>query len=221
MKPWPSAATRSADRPPNSFAGDSSTSPPRNSSAPKRLSCVLRGSNASIAWARISMRCTLPSRGGCALAGISASARIASKAQMRETMIFKAKLPDHVTAARTGGGYSSMQFAHRPPHRTHDHVFGGVLFEQLGELLGHRAAQFLGVDDGDGATIVPRHVMADADRDQLDRRAGLDLLDPPAQMALQIVARIDRQRGVVDRRAVGDHHQDLALLGAGQQALVR
>ncbi|GCC48532.1 hypothetical protein chiPu_0032775, partial [Chiloscyllium punctatum] len=40
-------------------------------------------------------------------------------------------------------------------------------------------------------------------------------------MPLEIVAGIDRQRGVVDRRAVGDHHQDAALLGTRQQALVR
>ena len=36
---------------------------------------------------------------------------------------------------------------------------------------------------------------------------------PSAQMPFEIVARIDRQGGIVDRRAVGDHHQDLALLG--------
>jgi len=54
--------------------------------------------------------------------------------------------------------------------------------------------------------------MADADGDELDRRTGLDLLDHVAQVALKIVAGIDRQRRIVDRRAVGDHHQDLALL---------
>ena len=63
--------------------------------------------------------------------------------------------------------------------------------------------------------------MADADRDQLDRRAGLDLLDDVAQVPLEIVAGIDRQRGIVDRRTVGDHHQNLALLGPAEQALVR
>ena len=90
----------------------------------------------------------------------------------------------------------------------------GVLLEQFGELLGHGAAKLLGIDDGDGAAVVARHVVADADGDQLDRRARLDLLDDLAQMPLEIVAGIDRQRGIVDRRAVGDHHQDLALLGA-------
>ena len=46
-----------------------------------------------------------------------------------------------------------------------------MLVEQLGELLGHRAAKLLGVDDGDGAAVIARHVVADADGDQLDRRA--------------------------------------------------
>jgi len=53
----------------------------------------------------------------------------------------------------------------------------GRLVEQLGELVGHGAAKLLGVHDGNRATIVARYVVADADRDQLDRRAGLDLLD--------------------------------------------
>ncbi len=47
----------------------------------------------------------------------------------------------------------------------------GLLVEQLGELVGHGAAELLGIDDGDGAAIVARHVMADADGDQFDRRA--------------------------------------------------
>src|SRR2546430_4686801 len=76
------------------------------------------------------------------------------------------------------------------------------LAEQFGELFGDGAAELFGVDDGDGAAIVARDVVADADRDQLDWRAGLDLLDDVAQMALQVVAGIDRQRGIVDRRAI-------------------
>ncbi len=96
----------------------------------------------------------------------------------------------------------------------------GRLVEQLGQLLDHDAAEFLGVDDRHRAAVIARHVVADADGDQLDRRALLDLLDDPAQMPLEIIAGIDRERRIVDRRAVGDHHQDLALLGARQQALV-
>ena len=78
-------------------------------------------------------------------------------------------------------------------------------------------AELLGIDDGDGAAVIARHVVADADGDQFDRRARFDLLNHPAQVALEIVAGVDRERRVVDRRAVGDHHQDLALFGARQK----
>jgi hypothetical protein len=47
-------------------------------------------------------------------------------------------------------------------------------------------------------------------------RAGLDPLDHLAQVLLEVVARIGRERAVVDRGAVGDHHQDAALLGPAQ-----
>ena len=43
--------------------------------------------------------------------------------------------------------------------------------EQLRELLGHRAAQLLGIHDGHGPAIIARHVMADADGGQLHRRS--------------------------------------------------
>src|SRR3954469_12924998 len=68
--------------------------------------------------------------------------------------------------------------------------------EQFGELFGDGPAEFLRVDDGHCAPIVARHVVADTDRDQFDRRTGLDLLDDMAQMTLEIVAGIDRQRRV-------------------------
>src|SRR5258705_10927505 len=99
-----------------------------------------------------------------------------------------------------GGGYVSMS-----------------LVEQFGELFGDGAAELFGVDDGDGAAIVARDVVANADRDQLDRRAGLDLLVGIAQMGPQVVAGIDRQRGIVDRRSVGNYHQGLASLGVAPQ----
>src|SRR5436189_4845058 len=69
------------------------------------------------------------------------------------------------------------------------------LAEQLGELFGDRATEFLGIDDGDGAAIIAGDVVTDADRDQFDRRAGLDLLDDVAQMPLEVIAGVDRQRG--------------------------
>src|SRR5215510_8438380 len=40
-------------------------------------------------------------------------------------------------------------------------------------------------------------------------------------MALQIVARIDRERRVIDRRAVGNHHQNAALLAPSHQTFMR
>jgi len=61
------------------------------------------------------------------------------------------------------------------------HAFLGPMFlEQLGKLFGHDAAELLGVDDGDRAAVVARDVVADADGDQFDRRARLDILDHPA-----------------------------------------
>src|SRR4051794_6498505 len=71
------------------------------------------------------------------------------------------------------------------------------LAEQFGEFLGDGAAEFLGIDDGDRTAVVARDVVTDADRDQFDRRTGLDLLDDVAQMPLEVIARIDRQRGIV------------------------
>src|ERR1700722_6212405 len=67
-----------------------------------------------------------------------------------------------------------------------------VLVEEFGELLRHSPAKLFGVDDGHGAPVVARHVVANANGDQLNRRAGLDLLNHVAQMALEIVAGIDR-----------------------------
>src|SRR5262249_60795998 len=48
-----------------------------------------------------------------------------------------------------------------------------LLVEQLGELLGHSAAELLGIDDGDGAPVIARAVMADGARDSFHRAAGL------------------------------------------------
>src|SRR3546814_12456475 len=48
------------------------------------------------------------------------------------------------------------------------------LLEELGQLLHHRAAELLGIDDGDGAAVVAGHVVPDADGQQVHRRAGPD-----------------------------------------------
>src|SRR6185312_17035758 len=66
------------------------------------------------------------------------------------------------------------------------------LVEQRGELFHHRAAELVGIDDGDGAAIVARDVVADANGNQLDRRARLDPVDHVAQMPLEIISRVDR-----------------------------
>src|ERR1700756_529914 len=66
-----------------------------------------------------------------------------------------------------------------------------MLIEQFRELLGHDAAEFFSVYDSDGAAVIARDVVADADCDQFDRRAGFDIFNHPAQVAFQIVAGID------------------------------
>src|SRR4051794_41932587 len=63
--------------------------------------------------------------------------------------------------------------------------------------------------------------MADADRGQLDRSLALNLADDLAQMLFEIIAGVDRQRRIVDRRAVRDDHQDLAFFGPAQEAVLR
>src|SRR6266446_4431927 len=56
---------------------------------------------------------------------------------------------------------------------------------------------------------------------ELLSHGATELLDYPAQMPLEIVAGVHGQRRIVDGRAVGDHHQDLALFAPAQQPLVR
>src|ERR1051326_8425300 len=90
----------------------------------------------------------------------------------------------------------------------------------LGESLQHDAAQLLGIDDRHGAPVIAGHVVADANRRQLDGPLALDLADDLAQMLFEIVAGIDRQRRIIDRRAVRDDHQNLAFLGPPQQPVM-
>ena len=89
------------------------------------------------------------------------------------------------------------------------------------ELLGHRAGELLDVGDRHRPAVVAGDVVADADGDQLDQPPPLDHRDHVAQVLLEIVGRVDRQRRVVDRRAVGDHHQDAPRLGPPGQPAVR
>ena len=48
-----------------------------------------------------------------------------------------------------------------------------VFDEQADQLIGHRAAQLLGVEDGDGAAVIARDVVADADGGEFHRRLRL------------------------------------------------
>jgi hypothetical protein len=52
----------------------------------------------------------------------------------------------------------------------HAGLRAALFVEQFGELFEHDATQLLGVDDRDGAAMITRHVVADADRGQFDRR---------------------------------------------------
>src|SRR5262245_30518074 len=118
-----------------------------------------------------------------------------------------------------GGGIEECRRRTRPnirlaQTRAYLTVLRRMFIKQLGKLFGHGAAQLLGVHDGHGAAVVASHIVADADCDQLDWRARLDVFDYPAQVTLQVVARIDRQCRIVDRGAIRDHHEDAALLGA-------
>src|SRR4051812_30916224 len=70
----------------------------------------------------------------------------------------------------------------------------GLGIEQAGELLDHGAAELLRIHDGHRTLIMASHVMADADRNQLDRRARLDPGDHLAQMPFEIGAAVHRKR---------------------------
>ena len=74
--------------------------------------------------------------------------------------------------------------------------------------------------EGDGAAVVARDVVADADGEQFYRALALDEADDFAQMLVEIAAGISGKRGVVDRGAVADDHQDFTLFAARLQALV-
>uniref|UniRef100_A0A0N5A5N4 LigA n=1 Tax=Parastrongyloides trichosuri TaxID=131310 RepID=A0A0N5A5N4_PARTI len=120
---------------------------------------------------------------------------------------------------RHRGGDSRRALVRGPSRPGADSL--GLGLEQLGQLFGHGARQLLDVDDGQGAAIPAGHVVADADGQQFDRAARLDLLDHLTQVLVQIEGRIGRLGRIIDRRAVRDDHHDLPRLGPGQQAVVR
>src|SRR5262245_20333586 len=179
MKRSPLASSRRPDRPPKPRKLDVSTNPLRNSNSPKRtrersrvskpasgraFTSIETGSvtEYSSVFARFGGGCTAV----CAVA-CSGSAKNPAAAPARKRRRLKRAIMESGMQAppAAGGGWRCAGLA-----------------EQLGELLGNGAAELLGVHDGHRAAIVARDVVADADRDQLDRRAGLDLLDDVAQM---------------------------------------
>src|ERR1700674_2719860 len=112
-----------------------------------------------------------------------------SSARLPRNSRRRAELQGSAATATSRLYRSRVQPATRPAEGSVRRIF----VEQFGELLDHDAAELLGVDDRHGAPVIARHVMADSDRDQFDRRALLDVLDDPAQMPLQIVAGIYRE----------------------------
>src|SRR5579871_5996020 len=221
MKRWPRASSRNPDNPPKRGKDEVSTSPLRYSNAPKRVRSWSWRSNQRMGRALTSIETgasastvELAEAGdatNCALAIPGTAIADRPAAILRKRRRERPKSGIDVTE-------SGMQAA---PGCARNRRGAMRLAEEFGKLLGDRATKLLGIHDGDRTAIVARDIMADADCDQFDRRTGLDLLDDMPQVPLEVIARIDRQRGVIDRRAVGNHHQDLALFGAAEQALVR
>ena len=93
--------------------------------------------------------------------------------------------------------------------------------EQAGQLFNHGRTQFFGATNRHGTLVVVGDVVADTDGDQLHGRPRLYPLHHIAQMLLEEAAGIGRKRRFVQRHAIGDDHQNTALLAARQQTLVR
>src|SRR5262249_33477521 len=214
----PFASSRRPDNPPKPRYFEVSTRPLRNSSAPKRTRERSRVSKPASgrAFTSIETGAVTEYSSGLYFGGfctaVCATARFGNACARNPAAVAVSKR----RRLNRGIMRSGMQ---APP------ATGGLrdarLAEKFGQLLGDGAAELFGVDDGHRAAVVARDVMADADRDQFHRRAGLDLFDDVAEVTFQIIAGIDRQRGIIDRRAVRDHHQDAPLLGTRQEALVR
>src|SRR4051812_15996438 len=173
-KRLPSGSIRSPEMPPKSVDGEVNTSPPRNSSLPKRRRSWSRLSKEVIGVARTSMR-------PCASAGAAASrSAAAARSTAGETGREKSatRCPRIRPPASMSGGVEEGRGFARPDvrlvHGRAPRRLGGMLVKQFRKLLGHRAPELLGIDDGHGTAVVAGHVMADADGDELDRRARLD-----------------------------------------------
>src|SRR5215831_4888087 len=230
----PAGSMISADQPPKSLAEDVRTRPPRNSSGPKRFASGRSRSKCAMGRASISMCSTR----------VAGAALSSANARARNGVVTTARSPPATARRWMGiGGLASIMSRScslvSTPCRARERRPSRILLqfaavrgqgqtvrlvdtflEELHELVGHGASELGGISDGDGTTVVARHVVANADGDELDGGARLDLLDDLAQMALQIAARVHGQRRVVDRCTIRNHHQDAAALGACQQSPV-
>src|SRR4051812_31979882 len=166
MKRSPLASSRRPDKPPKPRNPEVSTSPLRNSSAPKRTRERSRVSKPASGRAFTSIEAgavTEYSSGlyfGGFCTAVCAAIRCGSASPTNPTAVAVSKR----RRLHMGIIESGMQ---APPATGRLRRAG--LAGQLGELFGDRAAKLFGVDDGHGAAVVARHVVADADRDQLHR----------------------------------------------------
>ena len=62
-----------------------------------------------------------------------------------------------------------------------------IFLEKRCQLIHHCAAKLFGVDNRHRPAIVAGDIMADADGDQLDRRAGFDIANDLAEMAFEVI----------------------------------
>src|SRR5262249_19041873 len=193
MKRSPLASSRRPDRPPEPRKREVSTNPLRNSSAPNRTRERSRVSKPAIGRALTSIETGSVTEyssgfarfgGGCTAVCASACFGTACAKNPAAVAVSKRR---RLNRGIMGSGMQA------PPST--GRLRGVGLAEQFGELFGDRAAELFGVDDSHRAAIIARHVVADADRDQLDRRAGFDFLDDMAEVTFQIIAGIDRQCG--------------------------
>src|SRR5258708_33213715 len=195
----PLGSSRNPERPPKPLNFEVRTTPLRYCSDPNLRCERSRRSKEGIGRASISIETGAFAGGGSATAGSATVKSVAAVATWKKRQRDCAKIPFRSIIA-FGKPVSTFRIMllsgvqSAPRCRCRRRAMG--LAEQLGELFGDGTTEFLGIHDGHRAAIVARDIVTDADREQLDRRAGLDFLDDVAQMPFEVIARIDRQRGI-------------------------
>ena len=74
------------------------------------------------------------------------------------------------------------------------------IIEKFCKFVGHGTAQLLGINNGHRAPIIARDIVTDANGNKFNRRLDFDIFNDIAQMFFKIIAGIDRQRAVINRR---------------------